>query len=95
MLLLDLIESLCCIIIMLLLDLIESLCCILWNHNYSLEPVFLDYPADSLRRNFVGNWFVALHCMMIHYFVKCLWGCKFMGKGKQQNQHTLFPHIQL
>ena len=95
MLQLELIKSLCCIIIMLLLDLIESLCCILWNHNYSLEPVFLDYPADSLRRNFVGNWFVALHCMMIHYFVKCLWGCKFMGKGKQQNQHTLFPHIQL
>ena len=71
MLQLELIESLCCIIIMLLLDLIESICCILWNHNYSL-----DYPADSLKRNFVGNGFVALHCTMIlnHYFVKCLWG---------------------
>ena len=26
--------------------------------------------------NFVGNWFVALQCKIIHFFVKCSWGRK-------------------
>ena len=27
----------------------------------------------------VGNWFVALQCKTIHFFVKLLWGRKFIG----------------
>ena len=43
-------------------------------------------------RNFIGNWFVALQCKTIHYFVKGSWGCDFMGKGNLRNPQTLVPH---
>ena len=39
----------------------------------------------SWGRYFVGNWSVALRLKTIHYFVKYLWGRKFMSKGNQEN----------
>ena len=48
--------------------------------------------AGSWGRNFVGNWFVALQDMTIHYFVKPSWGHKFRGRCNQRNPRTLIPH---
>ena len=50
--------------------------------------------AGSWGSNFVGNWFLALQCKMIHYFLKCFWGLKFLGKGTPPNPRTLNTHKQ-
>ena len=49
---------------------------ILWNHIYSWGQIFVDCQnfAGSWGHNYVGNWFVALQDMTIHYFVKRSWG---------------------
>ena len=46
----------------------------------------MDYSnfAVSLGCNFMGKWFVALHCKMIHYFIIRVWGREFMNKGNPQ-----------
>ena len=68
---------------------------ILWNHFYSWGPMFAKYQhiAYSFGTHIVGNWFVALQCMIFHKFFKCLWGRKFMGKCNlcPRNQRTLIP----
>ena len=45
---------------------------ILWNHSYLLGPMFVDCQnfAGLRGQNFVGNWFVALQCKTIHFFIK-------------------------
>ena len=43
-------------------------------------PMFVNLLVTR-RRNFVGNWFVALQCKTIHYFIKHSLGRKFVGKG--------------
>ena len=50
--------------------------------------------AGSWGRNFLGNWFEALQCRTIHYFVKHSWGRKFVDKGKPKNPRTSNPHEQ-
>ena len=49
---------------------------------FSKGPTFVVNQnfTGSLRRNFVGNWFVPLQCKMIHYFFRHPLGCIFMGK---------------
>lgn len=44
--------------------------------------------------NFVGNQFVVLQCKTYHYFVKRLWGQKFVGKSNPGNLQTLIFHKQ-
>ena len=63
---------------------------------FSKGPTFVENQnfTGSLRPNFVGNWFVALQCMMIHYFFRRLLGCMFMGKDNSWNPRTLIPHKQ-
>ena len=47
--------------------------------------------AGSWESNFMGNWFAALQCKTIHYFVKRSWGHKFVGRCNPQNPRTLPP----
>ena len=49
---------------------------VLWNHSYSWGRMFSDcqHFAGLWGRYFVANWFVALQCKMIYYFVKHSWG---------------------
>ena len=65
-------------------------------YGYSQGPMFVDRQnlAGSCVRNSVGNWFVASQCKTIHYFVKCLQGRKFVGKGNPRNPQTLIRHEQ-
>ena len=62
------------------------------NHSYLWGPLlmFIDCQkfAGLWGHYFVGNWFVALKCKTIHYFVKRSSGCKFIGKSIQQNPRT-------
>ena len=44
------------------------------------------------RRKFVVNWFIALECKTIHYFVKLSCERKFVGKCKPRNPRTLIHH---
>lgn len=70
----------------------------LWSHKYSSgKTKFVDCQHfDGLwGRIFVSNWFVALKCNTIHYFVKSSLGRKFVGKGNPRNPQTLIPHEQL
>ena len=62
----------------------------LWNRSFSWGPMSMDCQnfAGLWGSNFKGNWFVALQCSTIHYFVKNSWGRKFMGKN---NPRTLIP----
>ena len=50
--------------------------------------------AGSWGPKFVGNLFVALQFNTIHYFVKHLWGRKFVDKGSPRNPQTLNPYGQ-
>ena len=54
---------------------------LLWNYFYLWGPMFMDCQnvAGLWGRHFVGNWFVALQCKTFHYFVRCPWGCKYVG----------------
>ena len=69
---------------------------ILWIIFFSKAPTFVVNQnfTGSLRRNFVGNRFVALQCKMIHYFFRRPLGCMFVVKGNSRNSRTLIPHKQ-
>lgn len=51
---------------------------IVWNRFffYSRKPIFVDYQhfVCSLGCNFEENWFFALQCKTIHFFVIHSWG---------------------
>ena len=55
--------------------------------NLLNSVIFVDYPyfAGLLEHNFVGNWFLELQCERICFFVICLWGQLFLGKGNPRN----------
>lgn len=59
---------------------------ILWNHSYSLGPMFVDCKPG---RDFVGNWFAVLQYRTIHYVFKRPWGRLFAGKGNSRKLDPL------
>ena len=60
-----------------------------YEGTYLCGPLFTDCQnfVGSWGQNFVGNCFVPLQCKRINYFVKILWGRKFMGKGNPGVPH--------
>ena len=67
---------------------------ILWNNTYSLGQYSWIVKLLLVRggRNIVGNWFEALQWKTIHYFFKCSWGRKFVGKGDPRNPRSSILH---
>lgn len=39
-----------------------------WNHSYSWRTMIKNF-AGSCGRNLMGDWFIALQCTTIQYFV--------------------------